>query len=141
MSYDQQLLFEAISASLRRSPCISLLELSVELSVSRRTIQKVVGNVTGKSFRDLREGILIARVRTLCLSGPSLAIKELSFKLGYQSARSFARAVRRASGVSPQQLRMSLIQDRSPEDNNSFDATLSKTSDLSDLSVIKNLQN
>src|SRR6267154_1288561 len=101
MSYDQHLLFKAISLSLRRSPCISLLELSKELRVSRRTIQKVVDSTTGRSFRELREGILIARVRTLCLSGPSLAIKELSFSLGYQSARSFARAVRRACGVSP----------------------------------------
>jgi AraC-like DNA-binding protein len=110
MSYDYKLLCEEISLYLHRHPSCSLAALSRELGVSPRTIQQAVNTVTGKGFRNLRGEILVATVKGLLISGPTLAIKELSFQVGYRSPRSFARAIRHASGVSPQELRSSIAE-------------------------------
>src|SRR5436190_15056300 len=111
VSYDHRLLCERISLSLHRNPSISLRELSKELGASRRTVQCAVIDIKGKRFRDLREEFLLARVESLLLATPALAIKELSFHAGYTSPRSFARAVRRACGLSPEQLRAHIASD------------------------------
>jgi AraC-like DNA-binding protein len=105
VSYDHRLLVEEISLALYRNPCCSLESLSRDLQVSRRTIQKVVVATVGKSLRQLREEIVIARLRSLLMAKPTSAIKELSFAVGYRSPRSFARAIRRTCGTSPEQLR------------------------------------
>ena len=105
MSYDPTLLHERISLSLNRNPSLSLEELSRELRVSRRTIQNTIIAFTGKKFRDLREKFLLARFQRALVAEPAAAIKELSSEIGYGSPRSFARAIRRACGVSPEQLR------------------------------------
>jgi len=108
MSYDPTLLHERISLSLNRNPSLSLEELSRELRVSRRTIQNTIIAVTGKKFRDLRGKFLLARFQRALVAEPAAAIKELSSEIGYGSPRSFARAIRRACGVSPEQLRARL---------------------------------
>jgi AraC-like DNA-binding protein len=105
VSYDPKLLFEAILLWLHRFPSGLLRDLSRELRVSRRTIEKTVESFTKKTFRQLREELLVERARTLFSSQPTLAIKEVSFDLGYKSPRSFARAIKRASGSSPHELR------------------------------------
>jgi AraC-like DNA-binding protein len=105
MSYDPTLLYERIFLSLQQNPRFSLEELSQELHISRRTIQNTVIAVTGKKFRDLREELLLARFKSALAAEPAAAIKELSSGSGYRSARSFARAIRRACGISPEQLR------------------------------------
>ena len=63
MSYDHKLLCERISLRLRRNPNISLWELCKELRVSRRTMQQGVIAVKGERFSDLREDLLLARMR------------------------------------------------------------------------------
>ncbi len=105
VSYNQTLVFESISLHLHRNPCTSLGELSGKLRVSRRTLQKVIIVKTGKGFSDLREEMLVAKARNLFMSQPAWAIKEVSFAVGYRSARSFARAIKRACGSSPEELR------------------------------------
>ena len=79
--------------------------------VSRRTIQNAVHSVTGKTFRDLRGEILLARIKNLLASAPNSAIRKVSLEAGYRSPRAFARAVRRACGVSPQQLRTRIAKE------------------------------
>jgi AraC-like DNA-binding protein len=105
LSYDPRLLFHRIAACLQQNPSVSLGILSKELKLSRRTIQKTIVAASGKSFRDLREEMLVARVKDVFISEPTLAIKAISFSLGYESPRSFARAIRRACGFSPEELR------------------------------------
>lgn len=107
MSYNHKILFQTVSECLRRSPCRSLGDLSRELGISRRTIQKSINIVAGKQFRNLREEILVSTVRSLFISRPTVAIKQLSFDVGYRSARSFARAIKRACGICPEELRSS----------------------------------
>jgi AraC-like DNA-binding protein len=108
MSYDHRILFQTVLQCLHRSPCSSLGDLSRELGISQRTLQMSINTATGKPFRDLREEILISRVRGFFISRPTLTIKELSFAVGYKSARSFARAIKRACGISPEELRSSI---------------------------------
>ena len=103
-------LFNRITLTLQGNPCCPLGELSRELRVSRRTSQNAVNAVTDKKFMYLRDELLLVRIKNLLASAPNTAIREVSLDAGYRSPRSFARAVRRACGISPQQLR-SLIAD------------------------------
>ncbi len=48
--------------------------------------------------------------KSLLVSEPTLPIKAISFALGYKSQRSFARAVRRATGISPEELRSAVVE-------------------------------
>lgn len=111
MSYDHRLLFRGISQSLSQSPSSSLARLSRELQVSPRTIEMAVATMTGKTFRDVREEILMATVRCLFVSNSALAVKELSQRVGYKSASSFARAIRRACGLCPEELRFRMARE------------------------------
>jgi AraC-like DNA-binding protein len=110
VSYDHMLLFNRITLTLQGNPCCSLRALSRELQVSRRTIQNAVNAVTGKKFRDVREELLLVKIQNLLASAPNTTLSHVSLEAGYRSRRSFARAVRRACGVSPHQLR-TLIAD------------------------------
>jgi AraC family transcriptional regulator len=105
MSYDPRLLFQRIFACLEESPCKTLSDLSRSLCLSERTIQKAVNLSTGKSFRLLRDEVILNRVKCLFAARPEVPIKELSFGIGFKSASSFARAIKRASGLSPEELR------------------------------------
>jgi AraC-like DNA-binding protein len=105
MSYDSKLLFERISGCLRGSPSTSLLSLSRSLQVSRQTIGKVIRVSTGGTFKLLRNEILLAQVRLHFAAKPTVSIKEVSFAVGFKSASSFARTIKRAFGFSPADLR------------------------------------
>ncbi|SRR6266513_2672478 len=111
MSHERQLLLNAVLHQLSRAPSCPLGDLSRELCVSRRTIEIAVSITTGKTFRDVREQMLVERVKSLLESSPTRAIKELSFDLGYKSPSSFARAIKRACGCSPEELRSRVIHD------------------------------
>ena len=105
MSYDPKLLFEQISVCLNENPRETLEELAQSLHVSKRTIKKTVRLLTGGNFRHYREEVLMERVRGFFAMQPGAAIKVLSIDLGFKSPSSFARAVRRASGACPGELR------------------------------------
>jgi len=105
MSYDPRLLFEQISMSLNENPRKTLEELAQSLHVSKRTIKNTVRLSTGGNFRHYREEVLMERVKGFFALQPEAAIKVLSIDLGFKSPSSFARAVRRASGACPGELR------------------------------------
>ena len=111
MRYEAKFLFDAVSLRLTRTPSRLLGEFSRELRVSRRTIERAVIVASGKTFRKLREEILVERVRSTFTTDPTRGIKELASRLGYKSPRSFARAIRRACGSSPEELRSRIIRD------------------------------
>jgi AraC-like DNA-binding protein len=111
MSYDRELLFNKISSCLREKPCSKLDDLSQCLRVSRQTIQNVVSVSTGRTFKRLREEIFLAHVRHHFGSKPTLSIKELSFCMGFKSASSFARVIRRTCGFTPEELRSHIARE------------------------------
>jgi AraC-like DNA-binding protein len=99
------LLFDDIRKRLIANPCISLGDLSAELKVGRRTIQKSVSLGASTTFRRFRQDLLLESVGRALQARPGLAIKEVAFSSGFKSAQSFTRAIKRASGLSPAQLR------------------------------------
>jgi AraC family transcriptional regulator len=101
---------DAILLYLRRTPCGLLADLSVELQVSRRTIENTVRVAAGKTFRNLREEILVERVRSILASHPRVSVKELSFAVGFKSPSSFARAIKRVCGSCPEELRSRVVR-------------------------------
>ena len=105
MSYNHILLFERISKCLDENPRSSIQEISRHLGISRRTIQEVVYREAGKSFSAFREELTMKKIKRIFISQPGLTIKEVSFVVGFYSPRSFGRVVKRASGLSPQELR------------------------------------
>lgn len=109
MSSKHDLLVDGALRHLRHAPALRLEDLARQLHLSRRTLENAIIMRTGKTFRDLRGELLVERVKNLLESDPARAIKELSFELGYKSARSFARAIKRACGLSPAQLRSRII--------------------------------
>ena len=111
MSYDPRLLFEEICFCLREGPSKTLVDISQTLRVSRRTVENTVSMSTGGTFRRLREEILLTIVRSLFVSQPTLAIKELCFVVGFKSASSFSRAIKRACGSSPERLRFRIARE------------------------------
>jgi AraC-like DNA-binding protein len=111
MSYDRELLFNKIFSCLHEKPCTTLDELSQGLRISRHTIQNVVCLSTGRTFKRLREEIFLSHVRHHFGSKPTLSIKELSFLIGFKSASSFARVIRRTCGFTPEELRSHIARE------------------------------
>ena len=105
MSYDRDLLLETILNCLRDSPHLSLSELSIELRVSKRTIEKTIRTSRKMTYKNLQMEIILTAVRRALELHPTTSIKELSYAVGFKSPRSFARAVRRVCGLCPTDLR------------------------------------
>ena len=114
MSYESKLLFVELSRHVSETPRISLKNLSSKMNVSRRTIEKTIKLVAGKTFREFQGELFMARVQFLLTSQATLSIKTLSFDTGYKSARSFSRSVKRMSGLCPHELRSRLAQIEQP---------------------------
>ncbi len=106
MSYDPRSLFQQVHARLAARPLVPIHDIARELNVGRRTIEKTIRWFTGASSRGLRAELVLERVRELTRpEAPLLSIKEMSYAVGYQSSRSFARAIRRTCGCTPCELR------------------------------------
>jgi len=110
VSYDYVLLSDAVRQSLSGKPFRSLRDLSQELQVSKGTLEKAVYIATGKTFVRFRENILVIHLMNSFAARPGCTVREMSVTLGYKSPRSFARAIRRASGLSPKKLRSLIAQ-------------------------------
>lgn len=105
MLYRHKFLFDAVLFDLYQTPCRLLGDMALQLRVSRRTIENCIRLGAGKTFRDLRQEILLERVKNLLASNPTISVKELSFAVGFKSASSFSRAIKRACGSYPEELR------------------------------------
>ena len=110
--HKHKFLSNAIVKRLRCTPSCLLGDLSHELCVSKRTLERAVTDGTdGKTFRKLKDEILVEQVKGIFSCHPTPAIKELSFNLGFKFPRSFARALKRASGYSPEEFRSIVISE------------------------------
>lgn len=119
MSYDHEFLFRKVRLCLAERPCTSVRAISTELNVGQRTVQAIVRREGGKSFSELRREMLFAKTVELFSIGPGFAIKEISFAVGFASPRSFARAIRKITGLSPEHLRSRILALREPLDSDS----------------------
>lgn len=110
MSSRHDWLVEGVLRRLSRAPSTLLEDLTREFHVSKRTLENAISMTTGKTFRGVREVMLVKRVKSFLKSCPTQAIKVLCFQVGFKSPRSFARAIRRACGCSPGELRSRIIR-------------------------------
>lgn len=118
MSYNHAFLFDAVHRSLHAKPFSSLRGLVQELAVSKGTLEKAVSIATGKTFRRFREVILVEHLKNSFAARPDCPVREISVALGYKSPRSFARAIKRASGLSPAELRSRIAEALSDRNSN-----------------------
>jgi AraC-like DNA-binding protein len=110
------LLFEAVRQSLSDKPFRTLRDLSRQLRVSMGTVEHAVSASTQGTFRSFREEILVNHLTDILGVQPTCTIKEIALTVGYKSPRSFARAVKRICGLSPQELRWRIAQRLASDD-------------------------
>lgn len=98
-------LVEVLCGRLRRSDGVSptLSELAIDTGTSERTLQRRL-QLRGVRFRDLLEEAR-RRVAIDLLSGSSMPVAEVAWRLGYSEPTSFSHAFRRWTGVTPGALR------------------------------------
>jgi AraC-like DNA-binding protein len=105
MSYDHSKIVVRLQKLLADNIHISLLEASQQLGVERHTVEKALKQITGRSFREYRQRILLDQALRLLVQEASLSTKEIAAQLGYGSGTAFSRFVRRQTGRSPTELR------------------------------------
>ncbi|AXQ27454.1 AraC family transcriptional regulator [Solimonas sp. K1W22B-7] len=91
----------AIERALRRGP--SLEHIAGELNMSSRTLRRRLGE-QGLSFETLLNNVRRTRVMSL-LMNPELPVERVAEQSGYADVRSFRRAFKRWTGVSPSEFR------------------------------------
>lgn len=105
MAYDLIGLFERVRTVLSERPRTPLAALAAELGVERHTLERAVRKAAGASVRTLRARVLLEASGMLLREQPWLSVKEVAARAGYPSARAFAAAFKRASGMSPMAFR------------------------------------
>lgn len=108
MSYDALGLIDQVRQAIT-CKTVTLTRLSQQLRVERHTLERTTRQSTAKSFRQLRDEVLFRRTQEFLIQYPNLSIKEVAFKLGPGSVRTFDRLVSRTSGLTPLQLREKLL--------------------------------
>jgi len=105
MAYNHGKIVARLRKLLTENIRLRLLEASRELGVERHTIEKALKEVTGCSFRDYRQRILLDEALRLLVQEASLSTKQIAVHLGYGSGTAFARFVRSQTGFTPTELR------------------------------------
>jgi AraC-like DNA-binding protein len=105
MAYNHGKIVGRLRRLLTENVRLRLLEASRELGVERHTVEKALKEVTGRSFREYRQQILLEEALRLLAQEASLSTKQIAVHLGYGSGTAFARFVRTQTGFSPTELR------------------------------------
>src|SRR5262245_12129027 len=84
MSYNPTVLFDELSARLCGNPRKTLRELSMDLHISDRTIEKTIRLFAGTTFRQFREKLLLMTIMDQFADRPEITIKEVLLGLGFK---------------------------------------------------------
>ena len=95
MAYNQHLTADAVYARLLQQPRTSLQKLSASLGIERHTIRRALLSRFGLTFRELQTQCLLRLAAEMQQKQPGHSAKEVSFAIGYKSAASFARLIKR----------------------------------------------
>ena len=82
---------------------ISLNEVAEELDVSPSYLSRMLSNNNGKSFVEILNDIRIKEAKKLIRQG--IILKEVAFHVGFRSQSYFAKAFKKAVGISPKEYR------------------------------------
>jgi AraC-like DNA-binding protein len=104
VAYNRRKLLEELDRLIADNPRMRLSEIARSLDVDRHTIENAMRSRRKMTFREYRRRRLLQLAREM-LDRPHMSVKEVGIKLGYPSAASFSRFVRKAAGQSPSQLR------------------------------------
>lgn len=101
------LLFNKIVALIQEKytdPNISICYMADKLFLSESYFSHFFKSCSGESFRAYLENLRLSRARDLLL-GTGKNIEEIARQVGYFNSASFGRAFKRATGISPSELR------------------------------------
>ena len=104
MSYQPDKLVGLAVELLRNRPRLTASEVSARLLVHRHTLHRAL-KAGGHSFASIRQGLVLERLHVHLTSDQTTSLKEVRAGLGFASASSFARYIRRAPGKSPTEYR------------------------------------
>ena len=83
---------------------LSLDDIARRVASSRRQLQRAYSEIGNTTFRDHLTGVRMERAAEL-LSGRTLTVREVAYRVGYRQPAQFAKAFRRHHGVSPSDFR------------------------------------
>ena len=96
MAYEHKEIAEAVVRILLEAPRTTLGALSKRLGIERHTIRRALVSYFGITFRELQQKCLLVRAAAIRgEGGRQHSAKEVSFALGFKSATSLARLMRR----------------------------------------------
>ncbi len=102
--YEASQLLAALEDVLGSRPRVALGDAARILGVDRHTLERACAR-DGKTFRDYRRDAILAAATNLLLITPPLSVKEVAFRLGFESLGAFTNFVTRATGRPPSRWR------------------------------------
>lgn len=101
MAFQRDHLVTLATDLLRDLPALTAAVLASRLGVERHTLQRAL-KAAGLSFARLKQATVLDRLQRHCLANTAPeALKQVWAAMGFTSASSFARYVRRSTGMSP----------------------------------------
>ena len=85
---------------------LSLDDIARRVASSRRQLQRAYSEIGNTTFRDHLTGVRMERAAEL-LSGRTMTVREVAYRVGYRQPAQFAKAFRRRHGLSPSDFRAS----------------------------------
>ena len=107
--YGASQLLDGLNKILSSRPRVTLAEAASALGVDRHTLERACGE-TGKTFRDRRRDAILARAEELLSGTPVLSVKEVAYRLGFESPAAFTQFTTRAIGRTPSQMKQKATQ-------------------------------
>jgi transcriptional regulator GlxA family with amidase domain len=104
VAYNVELILARIRRLVSADPGTSLSQLSAGLGTERRTVERIIRQETGLSFREYRWKVRMD-IGAGLLSSSNRGVKEIATLCGYQWSQNFCRAFERRYGTSPAQFR------------------------------------
>jgi len=98
---DRRVVASVAELMLAADPTTTTAEVATALGVSRRTVERSVQATLNRSFRGLRNQMLLSRLAELTHRFPDGSIKQIAYELGYAHPGSLSRHVRKLTGLSP----------------------------------------
>ena len=95
MSYDHCHIADAVHKCLLENPRATLNAVAVSLGIERHTIRRALVRNLGVTFRDVQRQCILRRASEFHQEGRPYSSKEMSFALGYRSAATLSRLIRR----------------------------------------------